>query len=103
MAKVIRMRHPDTKIVKRGFYGFSWTYLFFGFWVPLFRGHYTMTMMHFAIWVFGVITLTWLPIQILMSFFFNKFYTIKLIEEGYRFFDDMDKMEEACKQLGVEQ
>ena len=103
MAKAIRMRHPNTGIVKRGYYGFSWTYLFFGFWVPVFRGHYQMAFMHFLIWLFGVITLTWLPVQILMSFFFNKFYTQRLIEDGYRFFDDMIKVNEACEILGIEQ
>jgi hypothetical protein len=97
------MRNPNTGIVKQGYYGFSWTYLFFGFWVPLFRGHYQMAMIHFAIWLFGVITLMWLPIQILMAFFFNKFYTLRLIEDGYVFFDDYQKIDEASRAVGVEQ
>lgn len=102
MAKSIRMRHPNTGIVKRGYYGFSWTYLFFGFWVPVFRGHYQMAFMHFLIWLFGVVTLTWLPVQIMMAFFFNKFYTRRLLEDGYKFFDDMVKINEACEILGVD-
>jgi hypothetical protein len=38
MASSILIKHPDSGLMKKGYYGFSWTYLFFGFFVPLFRG-----------------------------------------------------------------
>jgi hypothetical protein len=38
MAKKVNMISLATGMMKQGFYGFSWTYLFFGFFVPLFRG-----------------------------------------------------------------
>jgi hypothetical protein len=62
-----------------------------------------MALLHFMIWIFGVITLMWLPVQILMAFYFNKFYTRRLLEDGYRFFDDMYKIDEACENIGVQQ
>lgn len=102
MAVSVRMRHPRTGIVKQGFHGFSYTYMFFGFWVPLLRGHYSLAMTHFAIWFVGVLTLTWLPVQILLAFYFNKFYTRRLLEDGYEFFDDFSKVEKARAAIGVE-
>ena len=102
MATKIKMKHPETGILKDGFYGFSYTYLFFGFWVPLFRGHYPLAITHFAIWFVGIITLTWIPVQILFAFFFNKFYTLRLIEDGYRFDDDPEHVDVAKQILGIQ-
>jgi hypothetical protein len=85
MAIRIPMINRKTGISKEGFIGFSWTYLFFGFWVPLLRGHYVMTGIHFLIFLAGVLTFTWWVVQIVLAFFFNKFYTLRLIEEGYDF------------------
>lgn len=102
MAERISMVNPKTGIVKQGYIGFSWTYFFFGFWVPLFRGHYGLFGIHFLIWLFGVITFTWWIVQIVLSFFFNKFYTLRLIEEGYVFNDaDADLVKRAKSTLGV--
>ena len=35
MATRINIRHKESGIVKKGYYGFSWTYLIFGWFVPL--------------------------------------------------------------------
>jgi hypothetical protein len=32
------IKHNQSGLVKKGYFGFSWTYLFFGWFVPLFRG-----------------------------------------------------------------
>ena len=100
MATSIPMRHSKTGITKEGFIGFSWTYFFFGFFVPLFRGHYPYAGIHFLIslanvWSFGIIGLV-------MAFFFNKFYTLRLIEEGYDFVEpDSDLAATVRGVLGV--
>ena len=38
MAKIVMMKHEKTGVVKKGFYGFSWTSFFFGGFPALFRG-----------------------------------------------------------------
>jgi hypothetical protein len=100
MATSILMKNDQTGVVKQGFYGFSWTYLFFGFWVPLFRGNIGMFGLHFLLAIVSVYTL-WIP-QIIMAFFFNKFYTIDLIERGYDFVEkDEAKLQAASISLGI--
>jgi hypothetical protein len=51
MAKKVALIHPQTGLIKSGFYGFSWTFLFFGWFVPLFRGELLIALMHFVITV----------------------------------------------------
>ena len=38
MATKINIKHTQSGMVKTGFYGYSWTYLIFGWFAPLFRG-----------------------------------------------------------------
>lgn len=36
--KKIKVKHNESGILKNCFVGYSWTYFFFGFFVPIFRG-----------------------------------------------------------------
>jgi hypothetical protein len=86
MATRIVLRHKESGIVKDGFYGFSWTTLFFGFFPALFRGDFITFIGGFVVSViialvtFGIgaffIGLVW-------AFMYNKYYTRKLLERGY--------------------
>ena len=100
MATKIQMRHRHNGIYKDGFIGFSWTYLFFGFFVPLLRGNYAMAGIHFLIFVLSG-PLFWL-IQIILAFYINRWYTLNLIEKGYYFDASVSEKTWACGQLGVE-
>lgn len=99
MATRIQMRHSKTGVYKDGFIGFSWTYLFFGFFVPLFRGHYPMTAIHFLIYL--VNWMTFGILGVIMAFMFNKFYTLRLIEDGYEFDDSEELVKRARNVLGI--
>ena len=100
MANSVLMKNSKTGILKEGFYGFSWTYLFFGFWVPLCRGNMSMFGLHFLLALVSIYTLG-IP-QIIMAFFFNKLYTIDLIERGYTFVEnDEAKILAACAALNI--
>ena len=100
MATAVQMTNQKTGIVKSGFFGFSWTYLFFGFWVPLIRGHYAMAGIHFFIAILSAFTLG-VP-QFILSFMFNKFYTLRLLEDGYTFSDpDEELVQRAKRTLGL--
>lgn len=96
MATKITLQHPTTGISKTGFYGFSWTTLLFGGFPALFRGDIIIGLVviilnMFTMWVAGII---W-------SFFYNKFYTIKLVEKGYVFVGTDAEIAAAKSALGI--
>ncbi len=97
MAQVVMMKNDKTGLVKKGFVGFSWTYLFFGFWVPLFRSELPVAALHllFTMFTLGL----W---QIIVSFLYNKQYTSRLIEQGYRFADSDALNRLAAQKIGVD-
>jgi len=96
MAKKVALIHPQTGLIKSGFYGFSWTFLFFGWFVPLFRGELMIALLHFTI---TVITIgLW---QIIFAFLYNKQYTTRLLEKGYVLNDSAEVNEEARQKLGI--
>lgn len=80
------MRHKESGIVKDGFYGFSWTTLFFGFFPALFRGDFITFIGGFVVSVIiAVLTMGFgaIFISLIWAFMYNKYYTRKLIERGY--------------------
>ncbi|PCJ95093.1 MAG: hypothetical protein COA45_12535 [Zetaproteobacteria bacterium] len=73
------MKNKQTNDIKNAPVGFSWTGLFFGFFVPLFRKHYSAA----AFWlVLAVITggLAWC----VFPFIYNKKYIKYLVDKGYQ-------------------
>ena len=96
MAQVVMMKNPKTGIIKKGFYGFSWTTLFFGFFPALFRGDLKVAVLVFILQsvTFGLASFIW-------AFIYNKRYTLKLIEHGYEFSDTPEKNMAAMAALGV--
>jgi hypothetical protein len=96
-AKRVTMKNATTGQIKTGFFGFSWTYFFFGWWVPLLRGELGVAALHF---LFSIITFgIW---QFIVSFMYNRQYTSRLIEAGYRFFDSPQVNERAAEWVGVD-
>ena len=95
MAKAIMLKHPKTGVVKKGFYGFSWTTLFFGCIPALCRGDIKVAALLIVacILTFGLAGIVW-------AFMYNKRYTLKLIEQGYEFCDEPEKVRAARAALG---
>jgi hypothetical protein len=104
MATEIQLKHEQTGIIKKGFYGFSWTTLFFGFFPSLFRGDFITflggtiiaTIVAFPTWGIG-----WLAVSLVWAFMYNSYYTKKLIEKGYVFNGLEDENLAAATALGV--
>ena len=96
MASVIMMKNPQTGIIKKGFYGFSWTTLFFSGFPALFRGDIkTGVIVIIAnLLTGGLAALIW-------AFFYNKSYTLGLIKEGYQFVGDPNAILSAKAKLGL--
>ena len=52
MAQKIRIRHTESGITRNGYVGFSFTYLFFGWLVPLIRGEIKIGALHLVFNIF---------------------------------------------------
>lgn len=104
MATSIQMKNELNGLTKEGFYGYSWTTLFFGPFVPLFRGDF-ITFLGYVTIVFLISLMTagigGLLCFIIWSFFYNSFYTKKLLERGYKFNGTIEENKLASSALGV--
>ena len=78
MATEVSIKHSQSGLMKTGVYGFSWTYLFFGPLVPLFRGEIGIGVLH---WILTVLTagLWWIA----MVFMYNKQYMTRMLTSGW--------------------
>lgn len=96
MARKVMLQHPPTGLIRSGYYGFSWTYLFFGWWVPLFRGELGVAALHllFTLFSFGL----W---QLIVAFLYNRQFMIRMLEKGYVLADREEVMASARVALGI--
>ena len=104
MAIRIAMKHKESGIMKDGYYGFSWTTLFFGFFPALFRGDFITFIGGFVVSVIiGVMTfgIGALFIGLIWAFMYNKYYTRKLIERGYALAGSEGDNTIAASALGI--
>lgn len=90
----IRVSHSESGLSKSGYVGFSWTYYFFGFFVPVFRGEIPIAFFHL---VLSILTLGFF--QLVMSFLYNKQYTIRLLTNGWELNDTDEKKRLALRSL----
>lgn len=105
MAKVIQLKHSATGLTKDGFYGFSWTTLFFGPFVPLFRGDFLTFVGYLTVvLLIGLITagIGGFFCFFIWSFFYNGYYTKKLIEKGYKLYGSKQEIYSAAAALGID-
>ncbi len=73
----------STGEVRSATIGISWTSLFFGFFVPLFRGDYKWALIFFFadLITFGIA-------NIVFCFIYNGMYIRELLQKGFRPMDD---------------
>ena len=96
VARAIAIRHTQSGLVKRGDYGFSWTYFFFGWFVPLFRGELGVAALHL---LFSIMTLgLW---QLVMCFIYNRQYMTRMLTSGWVLDDSPGNNELAAAKLGL--
>lgn len=104
MATRIPMKHRDTGIMKDGYYGFSWTTLFFGFFPALFRGDFITFLGAFLVTlVIALLTvgIGAMFVGLIWAFMYNKYYTRRLLERGYQFDGSPGDNAMAASALGV--
>jgi hypothetical protein len=92
----ISLVHTGSGLLENGYYGYSWTYFFFGFLVPIFRGEIGIGLLHL---VFSV--LTGGLFQIIMSYLYNKQYTQRQILAGWEIRDRASLGVQARRRLAI--
>lgn len=104
MATEVQLINPNTGVRKTGLYGFSWTSLFFGGFPALFRGDVGIGLgMILVGFVAGFVGLGfgWFVVGIIWACIYNKMYTTKLLDSGYKLADTPDRNAQARAVLGV--
>ena len=87
----VRLRNTTGGVVKVGRLGWSWTYLYFGFWVPLFRSEIGIAALHllFTFVTFGLFQPVW-------SFLYNKQQMTRLLTSGWEV-DDSEEVRQFVR------
>jgi hypothetical protein len=104
MARSVTLRHPKTNVIKKGLFGFSWTTLFFSFFVPLFRGDLVTSILLFIVEIIVILVTSgfgFFVAPLIWAFFYNKTYTTKLLEAGYEFYDQPSRVHAAKRKLKI--
>lgn len=96
MATKIMLEHKETKLTKNGYYGYSWTFLLFGGFVPLIRGQLVHGVLHLLATI--LLPIIW---NIIFSFLYNKQYMSKMILEGWSLTGSDAEIKAAELKLGI--
>jgi hypothetical protein len=90
------IKHEPSGLLKKGFYGYSWTYLLFGFFVPLFRGEIAIGLLHIILNIvtFGVF-------QVIMPYLYNRQFMTRQLTSGWVLADAAPKIAEARMRLRI--
>jgi hypothetical protein len=94
--KGIKVKHKQSEIEENCFIGYSWTYFFFGFFVPIFRGEIAIGIFHliFSIVTFGLF-------QLVMPFLYNKQASVRLLVNGWELNDTEENNLFASAKIGI--
>ncbi len=90
------VRHTQSSMLKSGYFGFCWTYFFFGWLVPVFRGEIGIGVLHLILTVvtFGIF-------QVVMPFLYNKQYMTRLLTSGWNLADSEETNQKARIKLNI--
>ena len=94
--KGVNLKHSNSGVNKSGYTGYCWTYFFFGFFVPIFRGEILIGVLHI---IFSVVTLG--LFQLIIPFLYNKQYTTRLLTNGWELNDTEANNQRARLKIGI--
>ena len=92
----VNLKHSNSGVNKSGYTGYCWTYFFFGFFVPIFRGEILIGVLHI---IFSVVTLG--LFQLIIPFLYNKQYTTRLLTNGWELNDTETNNQRARLKIGI--
>ncbi len=87
MAKEVKMIREQNGYyeIETAYVGFSWTTLFFGWLVPLFRRDWVRFFLMFVLEYYISVTVVGIPVLLLaFACFYNEMHMDHLIKQGYR-------------------
>jgi hypothetical protein len=92
----IYLRHSVSGLPKVGRLGWSWTYLYFGWLVPIFRGEIGMGLLHLilSLVTFGLFQFIW-------SFLYNKQHLTRLMTTGWELDPSSHNYDTAKRRLNL--
>lgn len=93
----ILVKHQQSGLVKSGYVGYSVTYLFFGWFVPIIRGEIGIGVLHLILTVVTFGAFQWL----VMPFLYNKQYMSRLLTNNWQLSDSEDNNKLARIRLGI--
>jgi len=96
LQKKVNMFYPATGMIKTGYVGYSWTYLAFGWLVPIFRGEIAIALMHLVIYcvTFGFS-------QLVLPFLYNRQYMTRMLTSGWQLDRNDPNYLLACQKLNI--
>ena len=92
LQKKVRIIHEASGISKDGYVGFSWTYLLFGWFVPVIRGEVGVGLIHLVI-TFVSFGLS----QLIFPFLYNRQFMNRMLTSGWAL-DSSDPNYELARQ-----
>lgn len=98
MAKKISLQHRESGLTQNGFYGFSWTFLFFSGFVSYRRGEPAQGFAHLALTV--ITSGIW---NIIFSFFYNRRFMKRKLANGWNLVGTDTEIRAAENALGIKQ
>jgi len=104
MARIVVLEQRDTGKLLRGYYGFSWITLFFGFTPALCRGDYLTAIAGFTItFLIGAVTdgVGSFVVSLISAFLYNRYYTNRLLARGDELTGARERAAEAKLWLNV--
>lgn len=96
--KTVLVKHQQSGLVRNGYVGYCWTYLFFGWLVPIIRGEIGVGVLHLVLTAvtFGIF-------QLVMPYLYNKQFMTRLLTSGWQLSDEERIMSIARLKLGIAQ
>jgi hypothetical protein len=92
MQRKVRIIHSVSGMGKNGYVGFSWTYLLFGWFVPVIRGELGVGVLHLVI-TFVSFGLS----QLIFPFLYNRQYMNRMLTTGWTL-DTLDPNYEIARE-----
>jgi hypothetical protein len=96
LQKRVRLIHASAGIAKNGYFGYSWSYLIFGWCVPIYRGEIGIGVLHLLIALISV-GLS----QLIFPFIYNRQYMNRMLTSGWLLDSTDPNYELALQRLDI--
>jgi CHASE2 domain-containing sensor protein len=96
LQKEVRIIHSASGIARSGYVGYSWTYLLFGWFVPVIRGEVGIGVLHLVI-TFVSFGLS----QLIFPFLYNRQYMNRMLTSGWALDSNDPNYEIAREKLNI--